>query len=183
MYVLIANAMMDSKKLFIIKKMTPGFKSIFTDEERAKVEKEARAFFKEHYGVSDVFLNTFMSEMYVNPEGNYRDQASGEIVRDGGFSCMVPKGKKLKGKYGGPDGVASDRTIILPFGYYLFNGKKIKYFGMCPMMTFNAFDHQYTPISCEIEMNGKRGTAEGIYIQTKLKNGLDHILIKNVLTF
>ncbi len=56
--------------------------------------------------------------------------------------------------------------------------------GKCPMITFSSYDHKYTPISCVIEddSTGQTGHAEGIYIQTKLANGKDHILIKNVLT-
>ncbi len=183
MIVLIANSVMDSKKLFSTKKMDKNFVSVFTDEERMKVKQEATAFFKDHYGLSDSFLNTFMTELAVNPKANYTNMDSGKRIKDGGYVVMVIKGTKLYGKYGGTSGVASNKNVVLPFGYYMFNDTKVRYKGTCPMVTFDSYDASYTPISCKIEMNGLTGMAEGIYIKTKLKNGLDHVLIKNVLTF
>jgi len=181
-FVFIANAVMDSKKLFTTRKLSDNFVSVFTDEERPVVEQEARTFFKNHYGLSDTFLNTFMTELTVNPKSNYTDNESGERIIDGGFVVMIPKGMKLYGKYGGKSGVASNKSGMLPFGYYMFNGKRIRYKGVCPMVAHSTYDGNYSPIDCLIEYNGMTGLAQGVYINKKLKGGMDHIVIKNVLT-
>lgn len=183
MFVFIVNAVMDGKKLFMVKKMTPNFTSVFTNKQEVDVvEKEARAFFKSRYGLSDAYLNLTMSELKVNPVARYTDQESGELVRDGGFVVIVPKGKKLYGKYGGTKGVASNKMLMLPYGYYMFGDNRIRYMGIYPMVTFNTYDGDVTGIDCGIETGNMSGTAQGVFFKKKLANGKDHIVIKNVLT-
>ena len=185
MFVFIANAVMDSKQLFMTKKMSPNFSSVFASKQEADtVEKEARAFFKSHYGLSDAYLNLAMSELKVNPVAGYTDQESGEIVRDGGFVVMALKGKTLYGKYGGAKGVTSNKMLMLPYGYYMFGNNRIRYKGIYPMVTFSTYDGNVSGIDCKIEddATGQTGMAQGVFFTKKLANGKDHILIKNVLT-
>ncbi len=196
MNVFMANSVMDSKKLFLTKKMHKDiFKSVFTDAERPKVKAEAIAFFKKQYGFSDAYLNTFMSELTVNPVAGYMDTNSKQKVVDGGYILMILPNTKLRGLFGGDKGVVLNKMAMLPFGYYRYgdgdgnNMTTIRYFGEVPMVMYNTYYGTYSPIDCTIQMANigqpptLSGKAQGIYINRKLKNGLDHVLIKNVLTF
>ncbi len=194
MIVYLADQIMDSGKLFLIK--TPGttIPSIFkTPQELNRVKQDAFNYFQKQFGLSNTFLNNLMFEITVNPEGNYHveymsNQSNQKLsITDGGFTAYIPKGMTLYGNYGGKTGVASNLPGVLAFGYYIFGNNKVKYYGLCPLSTLETYDGNYTFVDCEVEveegaLKGMKGKAQGIYINKKLTNGKNHIAIRNVLT-
>ncbi len=192
MLVFVADAVMDADKLFLTKKLSGGdFISMFNTQELETVKENSTKFFKEYFGLSDAYLNLAMSELRVNPKGNYRTPDGNSVV-DGGFVVPVPKGMKLYGLYGGKNGVASDRAGVLAYGHYkIQDGYNIIYKSTCPLVSFSTFDGNYNPIDCYVEIIqspnpreiGMKGKAIGVYKNTKVNNELNHIVIRNVLTF
>ena len=194
-----ANAIMNSNDLFQIH--LPGLSppSIFkNNKDKKDAYIKAKKFYKNQYGLSDSYLNLFMHEVFVNRDADYgvvymQSKTGNKKIKmkDGGFVVYVPKGKKLYGQYGGKYGVASDRPGSLAFGYYITNDNLINYFGLCPLVNFTTYDGTYTPIDCDVKiikannkkLIGLKGKAQGIYIDRKLKNGKNHVIIKNMLTF
>lgn len=199
---LFTDKIMDASKLFNIEfKKDPDYVDIFdSEEERASAKDEAIRFFKKQYGFSDLYLKLFLKRVMVNDESEYNvnyikdKRFLGAQIRDGGYVVLVPPYTKITGRYGGKNGVVSSKMAIIPFGYYKFgknNEYQIKYFAMCPLTFFRTYDGQYSIIDCDIEMTqapdqkliGLKGKAQGMYKKMKVKNGLDRVVIRNVLVF
>lgn len=214
MYPQVITAISDIKypsdKMFIIKGYNNNdsytdFPHIFDDNnEREEMRKQAKIFFKKQFGLSDTFLNTFMFELTVNPEINYRayhnqvDNKYNNKMRDGGFIVFIPPLTRLYGRYGGNNGVVADGSSTLAYGQYKIydetgnNIYKIIYESQCPLQNFNTYDGVYTPIDCDIKIIkspreneiGMKGKAQGINRNFTINsNKKNHILIKNVMTF
>ncbi len=193
--VFLADKVMDASKLFLIKLSGTTIPSIFKNQqEREKVKQDAFNYFQKQFGLSNTFLNTLMFELTVNENANYHVEYISSkpnqkyTLVDGGYTAYIPKGMKLYGNYGGKNGVASNLSGLLAFGYYIFGENVIKYYGLCPLTSLETYDGNYTFVDCEVEvesgpLKGLKGKAQGIYINKKLKNGLNHIVIRNVLTF
>jgi len=179
-------------------------KTIYDKNEDIKVKKDAILFFKNQFGVNDNFLLTYMYPVQVNPNIGYHLQYSQSSpgyngkIRDGGYTCFVPKGYRLYGNYGGNSGIVIDKDCSLVYGHYLIGDKyKIRYWSLCPLKTYSTYDGDYTPIDCDVEIEhspepnliGLKGKSHGIYIKMKLIQDqtkpleTDHIVIRNVLTF
>lgn len=200
------DAIGDRSEMFIIGKQgNDKFKSIYdSPTEDQKVKGDALNFFKKQFGLSDTFLSTFMYPITVNPNIGYHLRYSQTVpgyqgkIKDGGYTCFVPKGHTMFGSYGGSGGVTLDRPGILAYGHYIVGDKfRIRYWSMCPLKTYTSFDADYTPLDYDIEIErapegnliGLKGKAQGLYTKMRLIPDQtqplkkDHLTIRNVLTF
>jgi hypothetical protein len=199
-----------SDKMFLIRGYNydsdyKSFPHIFkNEEERKKIKNEAKQYFKKQFGLSDFFLDSFMLELTVNPEINYRayylqnTNSLNNKMTDGGFIVYVPPYTKLYGRYGGKNGVSSSKQSTLAYGHYKITDNSsnsimtIRYESQCPLQTFSTYDADYSPVDCDIQIInsqnkaeiGLNGKAQGIHRNMMIKNPKkNHILIKNVMTF
>ncbi len=197
--VFLQDKIMDSGKQFLINLPTvTDFPSVFSTKEREIVRQEAHEFFQKQFGLSNAFLKVFMYEITINPDAGYNvyhvQSNPGQKYKliDGGFTAYIPAHKKLYGRYGGKSGVAGTIQGVLAYGYYIWGNDeyRVRYKGMCPLSTMVTYDGNYTFIDCDVEivkapnpsLVGLKGKAIGIYKVNKLSNGLDHLVIRNVLT-
>lgn len=194
-----ADSILEPGTTFIMKKTLPANLSIFKSSGQKEITKNnAIKFFKEHFGLSDLYLGVAMVELRVNDKLNYHaklisDERSPTGIIDGGYAVVVPKGKKLHGKYGGKNGVSSHLPGILAYGNYVFNDGSyvIEYTSTCPMTKFQTYDGDYTPIDCDIKildaknksLIGLKGKAKGLFQVNNLKDGGAYNIIRNVLNF
>jgi hypothetical protein len=206
MILAISDIKMNSDDTFIINyDGKKEFAHVFdSEEERELVRKEARAYFKKQYGMSDWYLDLAMVEVTVNPKIGYRayyDQDTKKFnqrMEDGGFVVYVPPSFMLKGRYGGENGVMVTQTGLIPYGHYriLDNNNKVQYkiiySAPCPLQSIDRYDATYMPIDCDVEiiqapneeLVGLKGKAQGIHRDIKISGRKkNHITIRNVMGF
>jgi len=198
--VFMADAILNLKKdpIFLIKKDLGKLSTFKTMIEKQTLKNKASAFFKKQFGISDNFLNLFMMELHVNDKMGYHaecikstEKSVSIPILDGGFIVFIPAGITLTGIYGGKNGVKSDRPGVLAYGYYTFGPYKIKYFGVCPLQSWSTYDNTYSYVDCDVIIEkspkksdiGLHGKAVGIMINSKLRGGMNSVVIRNVLTF
>lgn len=190
--ILIGDSVLPNNQLFLTE--TSENQNI-NDIDILKLQKMAHQFFQKQYGLDDSYIKKFMKKTEVNSKVGYHYVTTdGEVlpVIDKGFSCYIPERKSLYGKYGGKNGLITNRDSILMYGYYQIGDRyKILYKCEEPFETFITYNGSYTPINYDIEMLeasddhlvGLKGKGEGIYKNRKLNNGENSVVIRNILTW
>ena len=193
-----ADKMIDSSNIFQYKHpFNTKFKSIFSDKEKPKVKSAAKNFFKTAFGISDAYMNLFMYELRVNDELDYKayytqsSRKKAVPILDGGYVCFILPKTTVYGTYGGKDGVLVPQGSVIVYGYYIFEGYKIRYWSMCPLSPVKRYDATYTPIDCDLliekapnkNLIGLKGKAQGLYKVINVRGLTHHATVRNVMTF
>ncbi len=174
-----------------------------TDAEIADQVAQAKAFFKERFGIDEANGDVRIGLSMFDPRNNYRAYViggekvpeSGWIVRDGGINAMVTKDTYLHGTYGGSAGKFVKAGTAVTFGDYNIlrtqgeSGQPAE-----PLILHYQSDLPIKPADsdgvrnfrCELidPLTGERGIAQGVIAPMRdAGNGQIQVSIRNTLTF
>lgn len=174
-----------------------------SDAEIAEQLAQAKAFFKERFGIDEANGDVSVGLSMFDPRNNYRAYViggekvpdSGWVVRDGGINAVATKDTFFHGTYGGPAGKFVKAGTAVTFGdYNILRTQGESAQPAEPLILHYQSDLPIKPADsdgvrtfrCELidPLTGHHGIAQGVIAPMRdAGNGQIQVSIRNTLTF